>query len=168
MEDADNNGELPPSDEPEPVYLPQALTEHERELLRLQAKGLSLNELAQLFFRSPSDTWADLNSIYRKIDVTSTDEAIDYARTHGIYIEPPPPEPEPEIQPPPPDRIPDGLSRREVEVVQLVALGRSDEQIARQLYLSANTVRAHLYSIYSKLGINSRKELIDYAREHGL
>jgi DNA-binding NarL/FixJ family response regulator len=49
-----------------------------------------------------------------------------------------------------------GLTAREVEVLQLVADGLSNAEIADRLVLSQRTVHAHLRSIYDKLGVNSR------------
>ena len=49
-----------------------------------------------------------------------------------------------------------GVSRREHEVVTLLAEGLSDTEIARRLTLSPRTVQAHLRSIYRKLGVTSR------------
>jgi predicted ATPase/DNA-binding CsgD family transcriptional regulator len=63
---------------------------------------------------------------------------------------------------------PAGLSRREVELLRLVALGLSNAEIALRLFLSPNTVRAHLYSIYSKIGVTSRTAAAHFAVEYGL
>jgi DNA-binding CsgD family transcriptional regulator len=63
---------------------------------------------------------------------------------------------------------PDGLTKREVEVLRLVATGLTDTQVAEQLVISPRTVHAHLSSIYSKLGISSRSAATLYALEHGL
>jgi DNA-binding NarL/FixJ family response regulator len=63
---------------------------------------------------------------------------------------------------------PDGLTAREVEVLRLVAMGLSKNQIAEQLVLSPNTVNVHIQSIYGKLGINSRSAATRYAIEHHL
>jgi DNA-binding NarL/FixJ family response regulator len=63
---------------------------------------------------------------------------------------------------------PGGLTAREVEVLCLVAMGLSKNQIAEQLVLSPNTVNVHIQSIYGKLGINSRSAATRYAIEHHL
>jgi DNA-binding NarL/FixJ family response regulator len=60
------------------------------------------------------------------------------------------------------------LSRREVEVLRSLAQGLTNEQIAHSLFLSTNTVRAHLYSIYSKLGVSNRGAAIRFAYERKL
>ena len=49
-----------------------------------------------------------------------------------------------------------GLTAREIEVLQLVADGLTNVEIADRLVLSQRTVHAHLRSIYDKLGVNSR------------
>jgi predicted ATPase/DNA-binding CsgD family transcriptional regulator len=62
--------------------------------------------------------------------------------------------------------IPGGLTAREIEVLRLVAMGLSTGQVATQLVLSPNTVKAHIQSIYRKLGINSRSDATRYAMGH--
>ena len=61
-----------------------------------------------------------------------------------------------------------GLSRREREILALVAKGLTDAQVAQYLLLSTRTVSKHLQSIYSKLNINSRSAATRFAFEHGL
>jgi ATP/maltotriose-dependent transcriptional regulator MalT len=63
---------------------------------------------------------------------------------------------------------PDGLTRREVEVLRLVALGWGDAQVAEQLVISPRTVNGHLRSIYNKINVNSRSAATRYAIEHPL
>jgi predicted ATPase/DNA-binding CsgD family transcriptional regulator len=61
-----------------------------------------------------------------------------------------------------------GLTRRELEVLRLLATGLTDAQIAEQLVLSLHTIHAHLRTIYSKLGVTSRSAATRYAFEHQL
>ena len=61
-----------------------------------------------------------------------------------------------------------GLTRREVEVLRLVATGLTDAQVAEKLFISLRTVNAHLRSIYAKLGVGSRSAATRYAVEHEL
>jgi two-component system response regulator NreC len=63
---------------------------------------------------------------------------------------------------------PDGLSDREVEVLRMIALGHTNAEIAKQLYLSVRTVETHRAHIQQKLRLGSRAELVHYALEHGL
>jgi DNA-binding CsgD family transcriptional regulator/tetratricopeptide (TPR) repeat protein len=63
---------------------------------------------------------------------------------------------------------PDGLTTREVEVLQLLAQGLTDAQIAEQLVISPRTVNNHLTSIYSKIQVSSRSAATRYAMEHQL
>jgi DNA-binding NarL/FixJ family response regulator len=53
-------------------------------------------------------------------------------------------------------RVVTGLSRRETEVMELIATGRSNGQIAQHLFLSEKTVKNHVNRIYAKLGVDSR------------
>ena len=61
-----------------------------------------------------------------------------------------------------------GLSRREVEVLVLVASGRTNRQIAEQLFLSVATVERHLVNLYRKIGVHRRTEATSYAIHHRL
>jgi ATP/maltotriose-dependent transcriptional regulator MalT len=63
---------------------------------------------------------------------------------------------------------PAGLSAREVEVLQLIASGRSNKEIASELYLSAKTVSRHLSNIFTKIGVSSRAAATAFAFEHDL
>ena len=67
-----------------------------------------------------------------------------------------------------PARLPAGLTAREVEVLRLVASGRSNPQIAADLTLSEKTVARHLSNIFGKLDVASRTAAAAYAYEHGL
>jgi predicted ATPase/DNA-binding CsgD family transcriptional regulator len=60
------------------------------------------------------------------------------------------------------------LSERELEVLQLVAAGLPNQQIAEQLILSVGTVKSHLHHIAGKLGANNRTQAVHRARELGL
>jgi predicted ATPase/class 3 adenylate cyclase/DNA-binding NarL/FixJ family response regulator len=66
------------------------------------------------------------------------------------------------------DRYPADLTRREVEVLRLIAQGLTDAQIAERLTVSAHTVHAHLRSIYGKLDVTSRAAATRFAVEHHL
>ena len=63
---------------------------------------------------------------------------------------------------------PAGLTEREVEVLRLVAAGRSNHDIARDLVLSQKTVERHLSNIFTKLNVSSRTAAAAYAHEHQL
>lgn len=62
----------------------------------------------------------------------------------------------------------DGLTPREVEVIRLVASGRTNRVVADELFLSEKTVARHLSNIYLKLDISSRTAATAYAYDHGL
>jgi predicted ATPase/DNA-binding CsgD family transcriptional regulator len=62
----------------------------------------------------------------------------------------------------------DKLSRREVEVLRLVAQGRTNREIAEALFLSENTVARHLTNIFTKLGVKNRAGATAYALRSGL
>jgi LuxR family transcriptional regulator, maltose regulon positive regulatory protein len=60
------------------------------------------------------------------------------------------------------------LSARELEVLSLIAAGKSNEEIAVQLYLALNTVKRHASNIYDKLEVKNRTEAVAKARQLGL
>ncbi|SDD70735.1 DNA-binding response regulator, NarL/FixJ family, contains REC and HTH domains [Glycomyces harbinensis] len=61
-----------------------------------------------------------------------------------------------------------GLSTREHEVVLAVAQGRTNAEIAAELFMSVATVKAHLTHVFGKLGLNNRTQIAVLAREAGL
>jgi DNA-binding NarL/FixJ family response regulator len=63
---------------------------------------------------------------------------------------------------------PGGLSGREVEVLRLVAAGRSNKEIAGDLFISENTVARHLQNIFAKLGVTSRAAATSFAVKEGI
>ena len=60
------------------------------------------------------------------------------------------------------------LTDREVEVLRLIAEGRTNREIANSLILSSSTVEHHRENIMAKLGLHSRADLIKYAIRHGI
>lgn len=61
-----------------------------------------------------------------------------------------------------------GISEREREVLDLLAAGRSNKEIAIQLAVSPNTVKTHVSRLFEKLGVRRRTEAISRARELGM
>ena len=61
-----------------------------------------------------------------------------------------------------------GLTRREVEILQLVAEGYSNAQLAKMLWVTEQTVKFHLSNIYRKLGVANRTEASRWAQLNGL
>jgi DNA-binding NarL/FixJ family response regulator len=64
--------------------------------------------------------------------------------------------------------LPDGLTAREVEVLRLLALGRSNKDISLVLSISLNTVATHVRSILTKTQSANRTEAATYAIQQGL
>jgi DNA-binding NarL/FixJ family response regulator len=67
--------------------------------------------------------------------------------------------------PPPP---PDGLTLREVEVLRLIALGRTNAEIAAQLVISTATVKTHINNLFGKAGLHDRAQAVAYAYTRGI
>lgn len=74
-----------------------------------------------------------------------------------------------------PNTIPDekqlqklGISQRELEVLQLMARGLSNQEIAEQLYVSLNTIKTHSSNLFLKLDVKRRTQAVDQARKLGL
>jgi DNA-binding NarL/FixJ family response regulator len=61
----------------------------------------------------------------------------------------------------------EGLSQRELDVLQIAANGKSSKEIGQALYISPHTVQAHLRNIYTKLEVGSRAEAVAYALRQG-
>jgi DNA-binding CsgD family transcriptional regulator/tetratricopeptide (TPR) repeat protein len=61
-----------------------------------------------------------------------------------------------------------GLTGREIEIARMVAARKSNKQIGEALHISSRTASTHLSNIFLKLGVGSRGELADFARQNGL
>jgi DNA-binding CsgD family transcriptional regulator len=81
-------------------------------------------------------------------------------------LSPEPTQGAPTLAPPAKVSPTDGFTAREVEILRLVAQGKTDAQVAEQLVISPRTVNWHLTSIYSKLGVSSRAAATRYVIEH--
>jgi two-component system response regulator NreC len=60
----------------------------------------------------------------------------------------------------------DDLTERERQILRLIALGYTNQEIAGQLYLSVRTIEAHRRHILDKLRLSTRADLVRYALEH--
>jgi len=87
--------------------------------------------------------------------------AVRQAFEHSVYLAHARP------APPPLDNSP-GLTRREIEILQLVAEGQSNAGVAKMLWVTEQTVKFHLSNIYRKLGVANRTEASRWAQLQGL
>ena len=119
------------------------------ECLRLGVRGVVLKEMAPRKLVQcvrkvyAGDVWVENRSMTRAVDLMLLREA--GARDSAAHLTP-----------------------REIEVVQMVAAGHRNKEIARRLTLTEGTVKVHLHHIYAKLGVDGRLELLRYAEERGL
>jgi LuxR family maltose regulon positive regulatory protein len=72
------------------------------------------------------------------------------------------------VTPPKIEGLMDSISKRELEVLHLIAAGLSNREIAEKLFISLNTVKTHTKNINSKLDVNSRTRAVARAKELGL
>jgi two-component system, NarL family, response regulator LiaR len=61
-----------------------------------------------------------------------------------------------------------GITRRELEILELIAQGMSNREIADQLYVSENTVKTHSSRVFDKLGAKRRTQAVQFGKEFGL
>ena len=98
----------------------------------------------------------DLASAVRQ----SFDHSVFFARTQSVPAAPPP------VTEDEDDSI--GLTRRELEILRLVAEGHSNVQLAKMLWVTEQTIKFHLSNIYRKLDVANRTEASRWAQVHGL
>jgi DNA-binding NarL/FixJ family response regulator len=97
-------------------------------------------------------------------DLTS---AIRQAFEHSIYLATGMPRSPVPARPAVPEDSP-GLTRRELEILQLVAEGHSNAELARMLWVTEQTIKFHLSNIYRKLDVSNRTEASRWAQLRGL
>ena len=132
------------------VLLTGAVTDRELiECLRLGVRGVVLKEMAPAKLVQcvrkvyAGDVWVEQQSITQAVDLLLRREA-------GGH------------------ELAGRLTRREIEIVKLVATGLRNQDIAHRLTVSEGTVKVHLHNIYAKLGVDGRLELLKYAQERDL
>jgi DNA-binding NarL/FixJ family response regulator len=69
---------------------------------------------------------------------------------------------------PRPGGLPDGLTGREGEVLALIAAGRSNQEIAGELFVSEATVKTHINNLFAKAALRDRAQAVRYAYRHGI
>jgi DNA-binding NarL/FixJ family response regulator len=98
---------------------------------------------------------------------TQLDPAIQQRLVTAVLDQPQPPATGDAAAAPPSD-LPDDLTRRELEVLKLIAAGLSNQEIADALVLSNATVKTHINRIFYKTGARDRAQAVRYAYQHGL
>ncbi|MET0237635.1 MAG: response regulator transcription factor [Kibdelosporangium sp.] len=66
------------------------------------------------------------------------------------------------------ESLPDGLTPREIDVLRLIADGRSNLEIAKHLVITEATVKTHINNLFAKAGVRDRAQAVTYAFRHGI
>ncbi|HVZ38395.1 MAG TPA: LuxR C-terminal-related transcriptional regulator [Candidatus Kapabacteria bacterium] len=118
-------------------------------LLKKYRSALDADELPQPVGREYLDTLFNVLGISTGVPRNSeTAPEYSYGLTNGTLMTP--------------------ISDREIEVLRLIAEGKSNASIASALYISVSTVKTHINNLYSKLGVESRTQALARAREYNL
>ncbi|MEM7798418.1 MAG: LuxR C-terminal-related transcriptional regulator [Chloroflexota bacterium] len=116
--------------------------------------GLSLLPYLKQIKTQDDQLKAFINSIITQLTHPATPTVLNTSPYHPISLPPHPPL--------------DPLSEREIEVLSLMAEGKTNQQIADQLFLTLNTIKVHSRNIYSKLDVHNRTQAVNRARGYGL
>jgi LuxR family maltose regulon positive regulatory protein len=148
------------------IKILQALTlqsgdETDRAFLALE-EALALAE-PEGFIRIFVDEGSPIRALLYKVKVQSQ-RMKEYVRLLLAAFE------DKEVHPPITSQKPliEPLSEREIEVLQIIADGLTNQEIASRLYLSLNTVKVHTRNIYGKLDVNNRTQAVAKARDLGI
>jgi DNA-binding NarL/FixJ family response regulator len=123
---------------------PPTLNETELKVARLSAEGLGNREIGEMLVLTERTVEAELAAASRKLA----------ARSGSAQVRPP--------------RDRDDPSRRELEVLRMLATPLSMGEIAAELYVSRNTLKTHCRSLYRKLEVSSREDAVARGRTAGL
>lgn len=107
---------------------------------------------------------AGREEIRRAVEAAATGQAVMDSEVQARLVEV-------AVAPAPPGdttSLPDGLTEREGEVLRLIAAGKSNAQIAVQLFVSEATVKTHINRIFSKTASRDRAQAVAYAHRRGL
>jgi DNA-binding NarL/FixJ family response regulator len=143
------------SDQGEHVDHYRNLTARETILLELVADGLTNRQIARRLQISEKTVKNHLSAIFPKIGATARTQAAVYAISYTPV--------EQEAAPPAKD---DDLTPREWSVLDLVADGLTNREIADRLQISEKTVKNHLSAIFPKIGVTARTQAAVYAVGH--
>jgi DNA-binding NarL/FixJ family response regulator len=86
----------------------------------------------------------------------------------GSQPSPSNPAPATSLDSPTPSPAPVGLTAREVDVLRLIAAGKSNLEIAKELFVSEATVKTHINHVFAKTGARDRAQAVRFAYQHGL
>ena len=95
-------------------------------------------------------------------------DAVRQAVEHSVYFPEPQATSSPPVEDPRPTEPLGGLTRRETEILALVAEGHSNARMAKLLHVTEQTVKFHLSNIYRKLNVRNRTEASRWAHAHGV
>ena len=140
-------GEVAESDWPPSRELPDAVYAVASRLLAIERGGYPLGHMPRLRTRTASGRWLVLHASRLRAEGTEGQIAVIFEEARPSEIAP---------------LIVDayGLTRREGEVTQLVLRGLSTAEVSGRLHITPNTVRDHFKSIFDKVGVRSRRELV--------
>lgn len=130
-----------------PYYEAQSLTEWAQMLMSRNRSGDDAEAAAHLDSALGIFQTIQASKMVEKVIALQERLERDTARVHGY---------------------PDGLTQREVEVLQLIAAGRSNREIAGELFLSVRTIERHITNIYRKIDAGGRADATVYALRHDL
>ncbi len=139
------------------------LTPRERQVLDLMSRRLTDPEIAARLFLSPRAVEIHVASVLDKLGVANRrDAAAAAARLHVVEAPPMPPAASP------PGVAPAGLTPRELDVLRQLFDGRTDREIADDLFITRRTASKHVEAILAKLDVHSRGAAVAEARRLGV
>ncbi|MFI9723300.1 response regulator transcription factor [Streptomyces sp. NPDC052396] len=140
------------------LAVPVPWTSRQLEIVAGMARGLSTTEIAAEIGVQPSTVKSHIKKISHNIGMSTRAGIVGYACRHDLL----------RVAPPCLPRLRTVLSHRQRRILDGISRGLTNKEIAREMYVSTDTVHTHARHLYKAIGVKTRTEAVAVAHQLGL